>query len=37
MHSRGAFDVLGALGPQSITTELDKDLLVTQAEIMVGH
>lgn len=36
IHSRGAFDVLGALGPGKITTRTEKDMLVAQAEIMVS-
>ena len=35
MHSRGAFDVLEALGPYSIVTEIDKSMLIAQAELMV--
>jgi hypothetical protein len=35
LHAKGAFDVLDALGPESIKTEAEKDLLVAQSEVMV--
>ncbi|KAF2469835.1 uncharacterized protein BDR25DRAFT_343509 [Lindgomyces ingoldianus] len=35
MHSRGAFDILEALGPENITTEVEKDILIAQAELMI--
>jgi hypothetical protein len=36
MHARGAFDILQALGPDNIRTEIEKDMFVTQAGGMVG-
>jgi hypothetical protein len=36
MHSRGAFDVLCALGPENITTSAEMDMLVAQTEMMVS-
>lgn len=36
MHARGAFDVLLALGPDKIHTEVEKDLLITQGGGMVS-
>lgn len=35
MHSFGAFIVLEALGPCNITTEIEKDVLIAQVELMV--
>ncbi|KAK6364246.1 hypothetical protein LTS17_012417 [Exophiala oligosperma] len=35
MHARGAFDVLLALGPDKIHTEVEKDLLITQGGGMI--
>lgn len=36
MHARGAFDVLLALGPDKIHTEVEKGLLITQGGGMVS-
>jgi hypothetical protein len=36
MHSRGAFDVLCALGAENITTSAEMDMLVAQTEMMVS-
>jgi hypothetical protein len=36
MHSRGAFDVLCALGPDNVITSAEKDMLVAQTEMMVS-
>ncbi|KAK5193271.1 hypothetical protein LTR92_006640 [Exophiala xenobiotica] len=35
MHARGAFDILQALGPDNIRTEIEKDMFVTQAGGMI--
>ncbi len=35
MHARGAFDILLALGPDNIRTEIEKDMFITQAGGMV--